>query len=544
MRCIVVTTILCFAMHAHAAGIKKRILILGDSWASSIATTHHDPTPPGFGSFDAVLAECGFPTYVTEGATAWGGRTAQQFATRQNYRDLVTQTLTANPDIVAVHLLLGGNDFLSTVSATNIFAAPWNSATRDIRWNEIKGYLQSVVDLCLSIRPGINVLISDYDYLGRDQALGAYASLGWTFGGMTQFQINAAFLELGLKKQTLAAQTDGCHYVSNWGVFQHYFSYPIAGLPLPGVYPDYLPYYGGDVTASMPPAANVGDGIHPNDAAHRHILRRCVEQFYAHWLRDVDANGLSYSDETRDLDPLAAGVQNPFDPDVADTTGDVFSNAPDGVVDGDNDYDGDSLSNAAELNEHHTNPLSPDSDGDGLPDEWELAHGLNPVSAMGENGASGDPDHDGLDNAEELARNTNPRAEDTDGDGLPDGWEAAHALNPLRGDGDDGARADIDGDRLDNEGECLHGTHPRLPDTDGGGEMDGPETMAGRNPLDGNDDRPYDVNCDGTVDISDVQLTINSALKLPVSFVTDVNLDGAHDAMDVQLVINAALRIL
>jgi len=68
--------------------------------------------------------------------------------------------------------------------------------------------------------------------------------------------------------------------------------------------------------------------------------------------------------------------------------------------------------------------------------------------------------------------------------------------------------------------------------------------MAGRNPLDGNDDRPYDVNCDGTVDISDVQLTINSALKLPVSFVTDVNLDGAHDAMDVQLVINAALRIL
>ncbi len=33
-----------------------------------------------------------------------------------------------------------------------------------------------------------------------------------------------------------------------------------------------------------------------------------------------------------------------------------------------------------------------DSDGDGLPDTWEIAHGLNPFDATGINGANGDPD--------------------------------------------------------------------------------------------------------------------------------------------------------
>jgi hypothetical protein len=48
--------------------------------------------------------------------------------------------------------------------------------------------------------------------------------------------------------------------------------------------------------------------------------------------------------------------------------------------------------------------------GDGLPDTWKTAHGINPAAPSTESGPGGDPDHDGLTNLQEYAFNLDPQS--------------------------------------------------------------------------------------------------------------------------------------
>lgn len=135
-------------------------------------------------------------------------------------------------------------------------------------------------------------------------------------------------------------------------------------------------------------------------------------------------------------------------------------------------------------------PIS-DTDGDGLPDSWEMAKAGNITSLT----ATGDFDHDGLTDLQEYTLSTgaypniDPTKYDTDGDGLSDG-EEIHGSPPRPP--TDPTKADTDGDLIsdaaeDNTGIYVSamktGTNPTIADTDGDGRSDGLELIEGSNPM-------------------------------------------------------------
>lgn len=162
----------------------------------------------------------------------------------------------------------------------------------------------------------------------------------------------------------------------------------------------------------------------------------------AAWPTDTDNDGLSDAEEL---------LVYKTDPNLGDTDKDGL-------------YDGEEI-------DIGTDPLNPDSDGDGFPDAWdyEFFDVLEDNSAI----ANYDYDHDGLSNIIEASYGTDPWSRDTDWDGLPDGWEVMYGLNPLESSGENGRYGDPDKDGVTNANEEYLGTDPCNPDTDGDGQPDG-----------------------------------------------------------------------
>ena len=117
--------------------------------------------------------------------------------------------------------------------------------------------------------------------------------------------------------------------------------------------------------------------------------------------------------DTRDLDgDRVADLVDAFPNDPrewGDADGDGIGN------NSDPDIDGDGLDNAVDT----------DDDGDSLPDDYEIANGLDPADPTD---AIRDDDDDGLTNTEEFVLGTDPQNPDTDGDTVVDSLDPS----PLR----------------------------------------------------------------------------------------------------------------
>ena len=141
------------------------------------------------------------------------------------------------------------------------------------------------------------------------------------------------------------------------------------------------------------------------------------------------------------------------------------------------DDDGLSLQDEESLG---LNPNAADTDGDGMPDGWELQNDLNATDSSDANG-------------------------DKDGDGMPNAWEYQHGFNAS--DPSD-VTGDADGDGLKNGVEYFLGTDPQDPDTDDDWLFDGDEVyLYGTNATDA------DTDDDGVSDGTEVLVDHTNPLE-------------------------------
>lgn len=171
-------------------------------------------------------------------------------------------------------------------------------------------------------------------------------------------------------------------------------------------------------------------------------------------------------------DRFEAGVvgSDPLDPD-SNASATARNESGNGVLDGLEDHDRDG---AATYDEHvqGTDPLDSDTDGDDLPDGFELRYASLDLLSTDTDGdgvpdARENPDDDTLTIAAELANWSSPFYADTDADGIRDDAELRNGTDP--------AAPDTDG--LSDAEEMGLPTDPADPDTDGDGVPDGEETF-------------------------------------------------------------------
>ncbi len=213
---------------------------------------------------------------------------------------------------------------------------------------------------------------------------------------------------------------------------------------------------------------------------------------------------------------------------TADTDGDTLPDAWEIAFFGNlsktaaDDSDGDGSSNAAELaaGSLPNNPASKpgDADGDGLGDTWEFTN-FGGFAA----GPNDDPDGDRDSNLVEFTHGTNPLAKgdfySSTGDTVPDSWKAFYGISGQTGD------SDLDegsGDGLNNLAEFNANTSPIDKDSDNDGRNDGDEVNG---PIFSNV-LLFDTDQDGLSDGQEITLTTNPT-------VADTDGDSFSDGYEV-----------
>jgi hypothetical protein len=311
-----------------------------------------------------------------------------------------------------------------------------------------------------------------------DEVVGIQTAATFPLSGVTLVRVSARLRPLNQTGAGEGGASDASAGVSILGSSGN-FTQASAGANRPSA-PDWGDFYVDSEGSANKRAAFVH--FPPNDP------NGGAEAFRT-FVLEITADGTSLTTLSSSGEPLAVTLFDAFNPNLPlEAYGDSFTVA---LFQQRSDINGAPENTFGDFDSIQVEVVSAadDTDGDGMPNGYEAANGLNPEV----NDAALDLDSDGLSNLAEFQRGSKANVPDTDGDGLLDGVESGTGVYVGPGDtGTNALKADSDNDGLSDKVETNTGSfvsdtdtgsNPSAADTDGDGFNDGVEVASGFNPT-------------------------------------------------------------
>jgi len=265
---------------------QSKVLLVGDSWAFFMGADQ---------TINTVFQQWGHSNYkyFTNGILSENGAETVDFMQPDKQAEIQAQ-LDAQPDIVAVHLSLGGNDVLGDWNVN------FTQLQTDSLIDTVLTRLLTIVDFIKDARPGIRIFLSGYVYPNFGQVLadaGALQTIHPFYGtwqGMgfpTFLQLNEILNEVSTIMEAYAAIDPQIDFVNVTGLMQYTFgqatnlsvppggNYPPFVAPLPVGYPDYP-----SPKASMRNYGLFLDCFHLSATGYRDFIGYHTQKFYHKFL--------------------------------------------------------------------------------------------------------------------------------------------------------------------------------------------------------------------------------------------------------------------